>query len=95
MAEAKRKGTSWTGKEIKYIGDYAQRHGLQLTMCSYPTVKYIRKDTGETITLPIATVASESAQQIEEDRKHRAYEKRLAKQEEERKSWGLGRYGGN
>ena len=90
MAEAARKGTSWTKKEIKYIGDYAQRHNLQLTMCSFPNVKYIRKDTGETITIPITTVSSESAQQIEEDKKHRAYEKRLAKQEEERKSWGRG-----
>lgn len=79
--------SSWSRDELAAIGAYAQKHNLRLTMCSKPTAKFLDQD-GKIVEKPISELASEHAQQKEEDRKHRAYEKRRATQEAERQSWG-------
>lgn len=79
--------SSWNRLELQAIGAYAQKHGYKLTMCSKPMAKFLDKD-GKIIERPIIDLVSEWSQQKEEDRKHRAYEKRRLKQEEERASWG-------
>lgn len=79
--------SSWSREELAAIGAYATKHNYKLTMCSKPTAKFLDQD-GSILERPIADLVGEHSRQKEEDKKHRAYEKKRAKQDEERASWG-------
>lgn len=93
MVLDKRKGTSWTSTELKYIGEYAKRKGLKLAMGRYPKACFIKD--GEPIEVDIQIINLEMYQALEEDKKERAREKKAADQEAKQQSYGRRFSGGN
>lgn len=81
---------TWSGDHYKYIEHFIKNnYGYQLTLCTYPVVRFINRDSGKEISRNINDLHKEYNIAKKEERVEKDRINRIKKRKKRENLWGV------